>query len=72
MGRSNNLGAGCSTAYEKDGAIYVMFYYNTDGFLGSPCHYYILKYHFETHSTEYHTSILFEEYPDHIKDLYIQ
>ena len=71
MARVPELGRGCSTAYEKNGDIYVLFLYTTDGFLGNPCHYYILKYNFENHCMEYYTSVFFETYPEVIKDLYI-
>ena len=70
MAKGAELGTGCSTAYEKNGDIYVLFLYVTDGFLGSPCHYYILKYNFENHCMEYYTSVFFDDYPS-ILDLYI-
>ncbi|MBE6639236.1 MAG: hypothetical protein E7616_07280 [Ruminococcaceae bacterium] len=66
-----NMGAGCSEAFEKDGEIYLAYFYITDGFLGSPCHIFIMKYDFESHTLSYHTSICFPQYPETIVDLYI-
>ena len=68
---SRDLGNGCSPAYEKDGDIYVVYAYITDGFLGSPCHFYVMKYDFDNHALEYYTSVFFEEYPESVYDLYI-
>ena len=68
---SRDLGTGCTTAYEKDGDIYVVYAYITDGFLGSPCHFYVMKYDFDSHTLEYYTSVFFEEYPEPVYDLYI-
>ena len=67
----NGLGTGCSTAYEKDGDIYVLYFYLADGFLGEPCYAYVMKYDFAGHTMEYYTAIYFETYPENICDLYI-
>ena len=66
-----NLGTGVTTAFEKDGDVYVLYYYITDGFLGDPCHCYIMKYDFDDNTMEYYTSIFFEKYPESACDLYI-
>ena len=63
-------GVGHSASYQKDGYIYLLYLYEV-GFLGYPSYYYILKYDFDSHSVEYHTSIFFEEYPEHPLRLYI-
>lgn len=66
-----DLGTHCHTAFERDGVIYVLFLYVTDGAFGWPCHYYIMKYDFDSHTLQYYTSIFFEEYPDYFDDFYI-
>lgn len=63
--------SGCTAAYEKDGDIYLAYLYITDGFLGSPCHYFILKYDFDSHTAQYYTSIYFQHFPESAYDLYI-
>ena len=60
-----------TTAYEKDGDIYVAYFYITDGFLGAPCHIFIMKYDFDSHTAEYYTSVYYELFPESIIDLYI-
>lgn len=57
---------------EKDGYIYTVFYCNTDGFLGYPCHHIILKYDFENDTVEYYGSVMYEDYPEWILQLIIQ
>ncbi len=66
-----DLGTHCHTAFERDGVIYVLFLYVTDGAFGWPCHYYIMKYDFDSHTLQYYTSIFFVEYPDYFDDFYI-
>lgn len=39
--------------------------------MGSPCHFYVMKYDFDSHTLEYYTSVFFEEYPESVYDLYI-
>ncbi len=70
LGRGD-LGAGTVCACEKNGDIYVVFFYMTDGFLGSPCHCYIMKYDFDEHNLEYYTSIFFEKDPGTVYDVYV-
>lgn len=53
---------GFSLSCEKDGYIYILNYYNTDGFLGTTSHYFIMKYDFGSNTMEYYTSILFNSY----------
>ena len=69
LGRGR-LGTGCTEAYEKNGEIYVVYYYGI-GFLGDPCYYFIMKYDFESHTLKYHTSIFFETFPEDVCDVYI-
>ena len=70
LGR-RDLGLGPVGACEKNGDIYVAYFYITDGSWGDPSHCYIMKYDFDEHNLEYYTSIFFEVYPEHVCDLYI-
>ena len=57
-------------AFEKDGWVYFTSYYEV-GFLGYPHYYYVLKWNFKTEECMYYTSILSEEEPCGIVDMYI-
>ena len=70
LGNMFDLGTHCSDFYEQDGEIYLTYLYQ-DGFLGNPCHFFILKYDFEQNTLSYYTSLFFEEYQDHVSLLYI-
>jgi len=69
FGELNCGGFGC--AYEKDGEIFVSSIYLTDGLLGELCHVFIVKYNFDSHTVEFHTSVELSVYPEHIDDMYI-
>ena len=58
--------------YEKDGVIYLACLFQDTGTGWGPCHWFFLKYDFDTESVEYYTSFYFEEYQKHICDMFIQ
>ena len=59
-----------SRVFEREGDIYFISYYQV-GLLGDPCCYWVAKWNFETEECEYYTSLIFDEYQDHIDDMYI-
>ena len=63
-------GFNISHAFERDGDIYFISYYEV-GFWGAPCYYYIVKWNFEKETAELYAYIYFDEFQDWIVDMYI-
>ena len=56
--------------FERDGDVYFASFFEV-GPLGDPCYYYVVKWNFETEECDFYTSFYFEEFQDHIYDMYI-